>query len=106
MMKTWTTQTGYPLISVTETSKGNYSISQSRFLLNGKKGQGHWMIPISVSNPKGIHDCGQFSSDTGVSLNEVLFFVRQIFSISLNKNKLVFPFLFRWFLQSRIHGSK
>ena len=41
VMSTWTSQTGYPMISVSSTQDGNnriLNISQQRFLADGSKG--------------------------------------------------------------------
>jgi len=58
MMKTWTTQTGFPLLTLTKTVTG-YSLSQTRFLASGKAAPGSWNIPISILTSSGTRFVGQ-----------------------------------------------
>ncbi|KAK8641887.1 hypothetical protein V6N13_011258 [Hibiscus sabdariffa] len=47
MMDGWTKQKGYPVISVK--SKGHIlEFQQSQFLLSGSRGDGQWMVPITL----------------------------------------------------------
>ena len=47
VMKGWTLQMGYPLVSVAEGGAG-ITLSQQRFLSDGSPGEGEWKIPISL----------------------------------------------------------
>eukprot|EP01125_Pyxidicula_operculata_P015437 TRINITY_DN523_c1_g2_i1.p1 TRINITY_DN523_c1_g2~~TRINITY_DN523_c1_g2_i1.p1 ORF type:complete len:751 (-),score=149.65 TRINITY_DN523_c1_g2_i1:58-2310(-) len=56
MMNTWTSQTGYPVVSFSEQSDGSYIITQSRFLYDKNSTEQDpslWYIPLSFKIGKG-----------------------------------------------------
>eukprot|EP00096_Caligus_rogercresseyi_P010039 TRINITY_DN3536_c0_g1_i1.p1 TRINITY_DN3536_c0_g1~~TRINITY_DN3536_c0_g1_i1.p1 ORF type:complete len:884 (-),score=271.03 TRINITY_DN3536_c0_g1_i1:95-2746(-) len=61
IMKTWTMQKGYPVISVTKNEEGLYTLKQERFLQNPDSAVGDipsqfnykWEVPITYLNSKG-----------------------------------------------------
>jgi aminopeptidase N len=50
VMSTWTLQTGYPLLTVSEQcdNAGLLSVEQTRFLKDGSAGEGLWKIPVAT----------------------------------------------------------
>ncbi|KAL7001775.1 AP-1 complex subunit mu-1-like [Sarracenia purpurea var. burkii] len=47
LMNSWTKQKGYPVVSVTVKGQ-NLEFEQSQFLLSGSKGDGQWIVPITL----------------------------------------------------------
>jgi len=68
-MKTWTMQTGYPLLTL-EKEAGGYKVSQSRFLSSGKAGKGAWSVPVSIMTNKGTKTVGQLLPDKPLVFQE------------------------------------
>ena len=55
LFKDWTEQEGYPMVTVSATSNGKYSLKQQRFLLNAQDGSNaslRYTIPITFNNDK------------------------------------------------------
>lgn len=52
-METWTTQPGYPVVTVERTGSLTYTISQRRFLLKNKDHTDAtmWEIPLNYASP-------------------------------------------------------
>lgn len=52
-MNTWTTQAGYPVVTVERQSNVTYLISQERFLLKNRNHSDAtmWEIPLSYASP-------------------------------------------------------
>lgn len=53
MMNTWTTQAGYPVVTIARQSNVTYLISQERFLLQNRNHNDSslWEIPLSYALP-------------------------------------------------------
>ena len=47
IMSTWTTQAGYPLISVGKTDVGEVTVSQDRYQDSNYTDRSNWIIPVS-----------------------------------------------------------
>ncbi|XP_047317698.1 aminopeptidase M1 [Impatiens glandulifera] len=54
LMASWTKQQGYPVVSVTVKDQ-KLEFDQSQFLLSGAKGDGQWIVPITLS-------CGSYDT--------------------------------------------
>ncbi|TMW48641.1 hypothetical protein DOY81_006271, partial [Sarcophaga bullata] len=55
LFKDWTEQEGYPMVTVSATADGKYSLKQQRFLLNPQDGSNtslRYTIPITFNNDK------------------------------------------------------
>jgi aminopeptidase N len=64
----WTTQPGFPLVSVAATcgadGKRTITLTQQRFLLQGLgTGKGHWQVPLQVRSGSGAAKAVLFTSD-------------------------------------------
>ncbi|MED6192139.1 AP-1 complex subunit mu-1-like [Stylosanthes scabra] len=47
LMSSWTKQMGYPVVSVKVTDQ-KLEFNQSQFLSSGAKGDGHWVVPVTL----------------------------------------------------------
>ncbi|KDO26292.1 hypothetical protein SPRG_08367 [Saprolegnia parasitica CBS 223.65] len=52
MANTWTKQTGFPVLSITETDEATLELSQTRFLAFGDDNEGsRWDVPLTLATP-------------------------------------------------------
>ncbi|KAG9401552.1 hypothetical protein AC1031_009422 [Aphanomyces cochlioides] len=64
MAHTWTTQTGFPVVTVSKNADGSLSLTQQRFLSNGPEDTtSKWDIPLTFLNSSDCHNAGIWTAD-------------------------------------------